>query len=43
MRKTHTPEQSINIHRNVEHATNQGKTVAEACRALGTREWSVYW
>lgn len=42
MRKTHSPEQIIDILRNVERSTNQGKTVAEACRALGISEWSFY-
>lgn len=42
MKKTHTPEQIIDILRNVERATNQGKTAAEACRALGISEWSFY-
>ena len=28
--------------RNVEKATNQGKTVAEECRTLGISEWSFY-
>ena len=42
MRKTHTPEQIIDILRQVERETNQGKTVAEACRALGISEWSFY-
>ena len=42
MRKTHTPEQIIDILRNVEKATNQGKTAAEGCRTLGISEWSFY-
>lgn len=42
MRKTHTPEQIIDILRDVEKATNQGKTAAEACRTLGISEWSFY-
>ena len=42
MRKTHTPEQIIDLLRDVEKATNQGKTVAEACRVLAISEWSFY-
>lgn len=42
MRKTHSPEQIIDILRNVERSTNQGKTAAEACRTLGISEWSFY-
>jgi len=42
MRKTHTPEQIIDILRDVEKATHQGKTAAEACRTLGISEWSFY-
>ncbi len=42
MKKTHTPEQIIEILRQVERETNQGKTVAEACRELGISEWSFY-
>lgn len=42
MRKTHLPEQIIDILRSVEKEANQGKTVAEACRALGISEWSFY-
>ena len=42
MRKTHTPEQIIDILRDIEKATHQGKTVAEACRTLGISEWSFY-
>ena len=42
MRKTHTPEQIIDILRQVERETSQGKTVAEACRALSISEWSFY-
>ena len=42
MRKTHTPEQIIDLLRQVERETNQGKTVAEACRALSISEWSFY-
>ncbi len=42
MRKTHSPEQIIDILRTVEKATNQGKTVAEVCRTLGISEWSFY-
>lgn len=33
MKKTHTPEQIIDILRQVERETNQGKTVAEAAHA----------
>jgi putative transposase len=42
MKKTHTPEQIINILRQVERETNQGKTAAEGCRTLGVSEWSFY-
>ena len=42
MRKTHSPEQIIDILRSVEKASSQGKTVTEACRALGISEWSFY-
>ena len=42
MRKTHSPEQIIDILRTVEKATNQGKTVAGVCRTLGISEWSFY-
>ena len=42
MRKTHSPEQIIDILRQVERETSQGKTVAEACRALSISEWSFY-
>ena len=42
MKKTHTPEQIIDILRTVERETNQGKTAAEACRALAISEWSFY-
>ncbi len=42
MRKTHTPEQIIDILRSVEKETSQGKTVAEACRVLAISEWSFY-
>lgn len=42
MRKTHSPEQIIDILRNVEKETNQGKTVAEAYRVLAISEWSFY-
>lgn len=42
MKKTHSPEQIIDILRSVEKETNQGKTVAEACRALSISEWSYY-
>lgn len=42
MRKTHSPEQIIDILRQVERETNQGKTAAEACRALSISEWSFY-
>jgi len=42
MRKTHTPEQIVDILRSVEKETGQGKTVAEACRALGISEWTFY-
>ncbi len=42
MRKTHSPEQIIDILRQVERETNQGKTAAEACRTLGISEWSFY-
>lgn len=42
MRKTHSPEQIIDLLRQVERETNQGKTAAEACRTLGISEWSFY-
>ncbi len=42
MKKTHTPEQIIDILRQIERETNQGKTAAEACRTLGISEWSFY-
>lgn len=42
MKKTHSPEQIIDILRQVERANHQGKTVAEACRALGISEWTFY-
>ncbi len=42
MKKTHTPEQIIDILRQIERETNQGKTAAEACRRLGISEWSFY-
>jgi transposase-like protein len=42
VRKTHSPEQIIDNLRRVERETNQGKTVAEACRTLGISEWSFY-
>lgn len=42
MRKTHTPEQIIDLLRQIERETNQGKTVTEACRALSISEWSFY-
>ncbi len=42
MRKTHTPEQIIDILRSVEKAAHKGKTAAEACRALSISEWSFY-
>ena len=42
MKKTYAPEQIIDILRDVEKETNQGKTVAEACRTLGLSEWSFY-
>ena len=42
MRKTHLPEQIIDLLRQVERETNQGKTVTEACRALSISEWSFY-
>ena len=42
MRKTHTPEQIIDILRSVEKAAHKGKTAAEACRALSISEWSCY-
>ncbi len=42
MKKTHTPEQIIDILRQVERETNQGKTAAEGCRTLGVSEWSFY-
>jgi hypothetical protein len=40
MKKTHSPEQVIDILRSIEKETNQGKTVAEACRALSISEWT---
>lgn len=42
MKKTHSPEQIIDSLRQVERETNQGKTVAEACRTLGISEWTFY-
>jgi putative transposase len=42
MRKTHSPEQIIDILRQVERESSQGKTAAEACRTLGISEWSFY-
>lgn len=42
MKKTHSPEQIIDILRSVEKETGQGKTVAEACRTLGISEWTFY-
>jgi putative transposase len=42
MKKTHSPEQIIDILRQVERENNQGKTVAEACRALSISEWTYY-
>lgn len=42
MKKTHSPEQIIDILRTVEKATSQGKTVAEVCRTLLISEWSFY-
>jgi putative transposase len=42
MKKTHSPEQIIDILRQVERETNQGKTATEACRTLGISEWSFY-
>jgi putative transposase len=42
MKKTHSPEQIVDILRRIEKETNQGKTVAEACRALGISEWTFY-
>jgi len=42
MKKTHSPEQMIDILRTVEKATSQGKTVAEVCRTLSISEWSFY-
>lgn len=42
MRKTHTPEQIIDVLRQVERETNQEKMAAEACRALSIGEWSFY-
>ncbi len=42
MRKTHSPEQIIDILRQIERETNQGKTVAEVCRELSISEWSFY-
>lgn len=42
MRKTHSPEQIIDILRTIEKETSQGKTVAEVCRTLSISEWSFY-
>ncbi len=42
MKKTHSSEQIIDLLRCVERESNQGKTVAEACRELGISEWSFY-
>jgi putative transposase len=42
MKKTHSPEQIIDLLRHVERESNQGKTVAEACRALAISEWTFY-
>jgi putative transposase len=42
MKKTHSPEQIIDLLRHVERESNQGETAAEACRALGISEWSFY-
>ena len=42
VRKTHLPGQIIDIPRDVEKVTHQGKTAAEACRTLGISEWSFY-
>jgi putative transposase len=42
MKKTHSSEQIIDILRQIERETNQGKTAAEACRTLGISEWSFY-
>ncbi len=42
MKKTHSPEQIVDILRSVEKETDQRKTVAEACRALGISEWTFY-
>ena len=42
MRKTHSPEQIIDILRTIEKETSQGKTVAEVCRRLSISEWSFY-
>ena len=42
MKKTYAPEQIIDILRDVEKATHQGKTAAEACRVLAISEWSFY-
>lgn len=40
MRKTHPPEQIIDLLRDVEKATPQGKTAV--CRTPGISEWSFY-
>lgn len=42
MKKTHSPEQIVDILRCIEKETGQGKTVAEACRALSVSEWTFY-
>lgn len=42
MKKTHSPEQIIDILRSMEKDASQGKTVAEACRTLSVSEWSLY-
>lgn len=42
MKKTHPPEQIIDILRQVERATNQRKTIVEVCRTLSISEWSFY-
>ena len=42
MKKTHSPEQIIDILRQIERETNQGKALAEACRTLAISEWSFY-
>ena len=42
MKKTHSSEQIIDLLRQVERESNQGKTVAEACRTLGISEWTFY-